>query len=387
MTLIIFIIVLGILVLVHEFGHFWAAKKQGIGVEEFGFGFPPRLVGLQRDPATGKRKLIWGAKETGKNEPTVYSLNWIPFGGFVRIKGESGEAANDPDSFVAKSIGRRALVIAMGVIGNIILTAVLLSIGLYVGMPQAIDESISSYARVSDRRIQALTILPSSPAEQAGIKAADELFKINGQEIASGQQFKDFVNQNVNKEITVTIKRQDQPQDIIVTPIVLKETGKGGIGVGLAEVATVSYPAWLALPKGIQMTGYLLKAIVVAFGVLLRDLVLGKPVTMDVAGPVGIAVMTGEAARLGWVYLLQFVALLSANLAVINALPLPALDGGRFLFLLIEKFRGRPVSRKVEVLIHNTGFVLLLLLVVLVTYRDLARYSGPVVQWASKLVQ
>jgi len=387
MTLIIFIIVLGILVFVHESGHFLAAKKQGIGVEEFGFGFPPRLVGLQRDSVTGKRRLVWGAKEIGKNEPTVYSLNWIPFGGFVRIKGESGEAANDPDSFVSKSVGRRALVIAMGVIGNIILTAVLLSIGLYVGMPQAIDDQISSYARVRDHRILALNVLPDSPAEQAGIKAADELFKINGQEVASGQQFKDFVNQNVSKEITVTIKRQGQAQDIAVTPVVLKETGKGGIGVGMAEVATVSYPAWLAVPKGIQMTGYLTKAIVVAFGVLLRDLVLGRPVAMDVAGPVGIAVMTGEAARLGWVYLLQFVALLSANLAVINALPLPALDGGRFLFLLIEKFRGRPVGHKVEAIIHNTGFALLLLLVVLVTYHDLARYSGPVVQWASKLVQ
>lgn len=387
-TLIIFIIVLGILVFVHEFGHFFAAKKKGVGVEEFGFGFPPRVAGFRKkEEGAGGWEIIWGNKSLKEGASTLYSLNWIPLGGFVRIKGESGEKAEEPDSFAGRKISDRALIVSMGVIANVLLTIVLISLGLAVGMPQVISDKISRFAEISDRRIEVLTVLPNSPAERANIKSADAIIAVSGLQPPSSDWLRDFIQQNINQEIELTLRRQGEIIQTGVIPEVLKETGQPGVGIGMAEVGTVRYPWWLALPKGAQATAFFVKVIFQVIGTMFRDLALGKQVAAELTGPVGIAVLTGEAARLGWVYLLQFVAVLSINLAIINILPFPALDGGRLLFLGIEKLRGRPVSRKVELVIHNLGFTLLLFLIVLVTYRDLSRFSGRFAEWLTKMIQ
>lgn len=385
LTIITFVIVLGVLVFVHEFGHFLAAKKQGIGVEEFGFGFPPRIFGVQKKQQGGWQ-IIKGREALEENAPTVYSLNWIPLGGFVKIKGESGEKEREKDSFASRGVGQRVLVIVMGVVFNLLLAVLLISFGYLVGMPQAVDENISKYARVSEKRIEVLAVVPDSPAEKAGIKEGDAIESINGQKDLTVKSFQNLVAENIDKEVNVALRRQNEVKELRLTPIVLKETQKPGLGVGLAQVGVVSYPWWLALPKGAVMTGTLTKAILQAFGALIHDLALSEKIAMEVAGPVGIAVMTGQAVRLGLIYLLQFVAILSINLAIINILPLPALDGGRLLFLLIEKIRRRPVGYKIELVVHNLGFILLLALVVLITYRDLARYWGTIGGWLQKLI-
>lgn len=385
MTVLIFIVVLGILVFVHEFGHFMTAKWRGVGVEEFGFGFPPRLVGLQRQ--NGHWKIIWGKVEAEDKKETVYSLNLIPVGGFVKIKGENGEQSEEKDSFAAHRAWERALIIAMGVIANTLLTIVLISIGFAVGLPQVIDQGISSYAKVSDKHIEILSVLSGSSAEKSGLKIGDTIVAINSQPTATVAAVKELMSQNVNKAVEISIERQGAEVKVEATPEILAETKTAGVGIALAEIGQVRYPLWLALPKGVMMTGSLIKAIFQSFGSMIHDLVLGKKVGVELAGPVGIAVMTGEAARMGWIYLLQFVSLLSINLAIINILPFPALDGGRLLFILLEKIRRRPVSQRLEVIIHNSGFVLLLFLVILVTYHDLARYSGRIGAWLVKLIQ
>jgi regulator of sigma E protease len=153
-------------------------------------------------------------------------------------------------------------------------------------------------------------------------------------------------------------------------------TGKGGVGIALSETGIVRYPWYLAIWQGFKMTFILIWAIITAFYELIKGLIYGHGVSADLAGPVGIATITGEVARMGFVYLMQFTALLSINLAVINFFPFPALDGGRFLFLIIEKIKRAPVKRELENLIHNIGFALLMILVLVVTFRDVAKFSG-----------
>ena len=176
----------------------------------------------------------------------------------------------------------------------------------------------------------------------------------------------------------MAFKFQRASKEIVLelVPEVLPETKKAGIGVSLTKVGIITYPFPYALVKGAEATAFSLKEIIVALFVVVKNLVFGKGLTTDISGPVGVAVMTGEMARMGFAYLIQFVALLSLNLAVINFLPFPALDGGRALFLALEALRRKPVPEKLENLVHNVGFILLLALVILVTYRDIVRWGG-----------
>ncbi|OGL66224.1 hypothetical protein A3B21_02045 [Candidatus Uhrbacteria bacterium RIFCSPLOWO2_01_FULL_47_24] len=367
-TLLIFLLVLSVLVFVHEFGHFITAKKAGIRVDEFGFGFPPRIFGVRKGD-------------------TLYSINALPFGGFVKIKGESGEGAEDHDSFANRGAGVRIGIIAAGVIMNVALAAVLIAGGYMIGFPQPIDNGISKYATIKDRRIEIMGVLPGSPAEVAQIKPTDRVISGNGKEFQSAEEFRSFVTEFLEKPIRLTLERDSARREVEVTPKLLEQTNKPGIGVALSDAAIVKYPFWLAMPKAIVLTGVLLKAIVLSIFELIRDAILGRPVTADLAGPVGIAVLTGQAARQGFIFLLQFVSVLSLNLAILNILPFPALDGGRILFIGIEKILRRPVSRKVEGWIHSIGFALLILLVLFVTYKDLGRYGGRIVEFFKGIVQ
>lgn len=363
-TLLIFLAVLSVLVFVHEFGHFITAKRARLRVDEFGFGFPPRLWGIKRGD-------------------TIYSINALPFGGFVRIKGESGEDSHDQDSFSSRPVWQRLLIIVAGVVMNVLLTVVLLAGGYLIGFPQILEGEISKYASVRGEHIEILSVLPKSPAEKSGLKPGDWI--IGGDEHkyvpARTEEFRAWISERVGALTQIPIAHEGVRRNITVTPEILEKTGKAGIGVTIADVGIVRYPIWLAIPKAVEMTGFLAKTIVVSFGTLIRDWFSGQPVTAELAGPVGIAVLTGQAARQGFVFLLQFVAILSLNLAILNILPIPALDGGRALFILLEKFLRRKVTRHVEHLIHQVGFVLLILLVLFVTYRDLGKYGGKILQF------
>lgn len=356
-TAIIFIIVLGILVLVHEAGHFYVAKKAGMKVEEFGFGFPPRLFGIKRGE-------------------TVYSINWIPFGGFVKIYGENGEGEDNPQSFASKPAGQRAKVIVAGVLMNLFLAAVLLGLGNFLGLRIGLigDEDFAS----RDIKIQIIQVSRNSPAEAAGLKALDEIKRLQkGADIIEPENVElvqNFVKKYGGEEVLLTIRRNSGEIDLKLTPRKDPPPGQGAIGINLAKTGVVSYPWYEAIWRGIRDTGIMAANITVALGTFFKNLFIDSKLIGDVSGPIGIAVLTGQAAGLGFNYLLQFVALLSINLAVLNIIPFPALDGGRLLFIGIEKLKGSPVPKKVEGFVNAAGFAFLIALMIWITVKDITKF-------------
>lgn len=359
-TLLLFIIVLSLLVFVHELGHFVMAKRMGMKVEEFGFGFPPRLWGVKRGE-------------------TMYSINWIPLGGFVKIKGESGEQAQDQDSFASKPAWKRFVVLIAGVAMNLVLAAVLFSIGYMSGLPSIIDESLPSSARIESQEITVMQVVEGSPAAEAGVVSGDVIASLDGQVLSSDVEARDYFAANAADGVDVLVQKSDESYvTYSLTSEYLESVDTTGVGIAFVSTGLVSYPFFQAIGQGIYTTYQFTVEILKAFGGLIADLVIRQEVAVDLSGPVGIAVMTGQVAAMGLIYLLQFTAVLSINLAIINVLPFPALDGGRILFLLIEKLRGRAVDQKVEVAVHNLGFMLLMVLVVLVTYKDFVTFGDQI---------
>ena len=357
MTALIFIIVLSILVFVHEFGHFWVAKKKGLKVEEFGFGFPPRLFGI-------------------KKGETVYSINLIPFGGFVKIFGEDGGEKDNPRSFSSRPPGARSLIAVAGVTMNFLLAMVLLIVGNFSGLRIGVDEKFPGTAK--DLKIQIIQVAPDSPASVGGIKALDEVLELSFQQEkiipAKVEDIQKFVKKHLGKEIGIKIKRNNEELSFRILARRDPPAGQGSLGVSLAKTGLVSYPWHQAILNGIKDSFLLFANTIYAFGLFFKSFFVQGRVLGDVAGPIGIAVLTGQAASLGLSYLIQFVALLSVNLAVLNLMPFPALDGGRILLYGIEKVRGTPLSKKTEGFINAAGFIFLLALMFYVTVKDVIKF-------------
>lgn len=372
LTIISFIVVLSVLVFAHELGHFLTAVKFGVRAHEFGFGLPPRFWGIYKSKS-GKWKQVRGGKEVDDADGTIYSINWLPIGGFVRIEGEDGADTGKKDNINSKPIWQRAIVMSAGVTMNVILAAVLLSVGFMIGMPQSIDD-IDSQAIVKDKNVQIVQVMEDSPAERSGLKMADIILSINNVEIFSDSELQDITGGNAGQELTYKIRRGDEDMEMKITPRENKEQ-RGEIGVAIMNTGIVQYPWYLAIFNGFKTAFVMVWLIIQAFYQLFKDLFMGQGVPSDISGPVGIAVMTGQFAKMGLAYLIQFTAVLSVNLAVINFLPLPALDGGRIIFLIVEKIKGSPVKREVEAIIHNTGFLLLMLLILVVTVRDVSKLA------------
>lgn len=344
---------------VHELGHFVAAKKMGVRVDEFGLGFPPKLIGIRKGE-------------------TLYSLNLLPLGGFVRIKGETGEDKDDPDSFSHKKIWQRSIILFSGVAMNFVTAIILVAIGFMIGLPLPLDDAESfAKAKISDPRIQVVSILKDSPAEQADLAVGDVILKINDQSFAELEQLQGFLEEREGA-VSVVVKRGQEELARTIETKRLAETGKFGLGVGLVKSGIVSFPWHLALWHGLERSVFITKEVVIAFYTLFKNLIVGQQIAVDVSGPVGIAIITGQVTKLGFVYILQFMALLSINLAVINILPFPALDGSRLFFLAVEKIRRKQLDRRVESLIHTFGFSVLILLMVFITYRDVVKYGGDI---------
>lgn len=371
LTIIVFIIILSVLVFVHEFGHFWVARRCGVKPREFGFGFPPRVWGIYKDLG-GSWKQVRGRKEVEDAADTVYSINAVPLGGFVQL-GEDDEATDDPDHFHNKPIWQRALMIMAGVTMNVILAAVLISAGLMVGLPQTLGDT-HARATITNRQIQIVEVLPDSPADIADLKIGDIVLSVNGNTFLNSDDLQQYADEHQGVSLNYSVKRGQEELAFEITPVLIEETSKGGIGIGIVETGLVKLPFHLAIIEGIKTTVLLVWTIILAFYNLLKDLILGHGVDAGLAGPVGIAALTGQVTRMGLVYIIQFAAILSVNLAIINAFPFPALDGGRFIFLIIEKIKGKPVKKEVEAIIHNIGFAILMFLVLLVTFRDVAKF-------------
>jgi regulator of sigma E protease len=369
-TILIFLLVLSVLVFVHEYGHFFAARRLGVKAEEFGFGFPPRIFGVYKNKK-GKWSFVWGKKKVEDSSDTIYSINSIPLGGFVKIKGQDGQEKGEKDSFASKKPWKRAVILSAGVFMNVVLASVLISVGLMMGFPQAVDkENLPKSAVLSDEKVQVSYVAPDSPAKEAGLQISDVIISVDKNEIKTDDDVSIFINQAEGSSVNITVNRFGEPLDLEITPNFNEDLSRFVIGVGVSQTAIVKFPWYTAIWEGIKMTFFLLWAILYAFYEIIKNLIIGMPVDAEVAGPVGIAELTGQMARMGFIYLIQFTALLSLNLAIINLLPIPALDGGRLLFLLFEKIKGRPIKQEVEAVFHNIGFLLLMALIVWVTFKD-----------------
>lgn len=349
-SIVIFVLVLLVLVLAHEWGHFIVARRCGVRVYEFGFGFPPRIVRL------------W------QRAGTEYTLNWIPLGGFVRLKGENGEHSEDTDSFSHQCAWKRLAILFAGVAMNVVV-GYALYVAVFAMGADAPRELAQHGAIISDERVMIGRVLRDSPAVAAGLQSGDVLVAVNNVPGYSAQ-LRQEIRDQAGKPVSLTVLRGEQHITVHATP---RDLGGGAVGVGihLIDVARIRYPLLPALRVAARETVEVSQFIFRSLKQIVRTLAVEGRVEEGVSGPVGIAAVTGQVARAGVVPLLQLMALLSINLAVLNVLPIPALDGGRVLFVVLEKILRRRTALHMERLAHLVGFALLMTLVLFVTYRDI----------------
>ena len=355
LTIFVFILILGVLIFAHEFGHFIYAKRAGVKVQEFGFGFPPRIYGK-------------------KHKGTIYSINAIPLGGFVKIYGEEGEGVGKKDSFTSRSVLQRFKILVAGVFFNILLAIFILSIYFWMGGPTIVSLP-TNYTSPSKVTFETMVWQTDndSPAQKAGLEQGDVLVGINGQKVTDFSVVSDTVKKNPNQTINLEVTRQKEDKNLTI--LIADKNGQGFLGVQAIENYTSAHYPWWKVPYiAVVETAKIIWIILTFLFIYLKNLFVKAEVPKDLAGPVGIFILTREAVKLGIAEILRFTALLSINLAIINILPLPALDGGRVLFLIIEKVRGKKVTPKVENIVHTIGFAALIVLILLITYQDVLKF-------------
>lgn len=383
-TVLVFLLILSVLVIIHEAGHFFVAKKFGIKVEEFGFGFPPRLF----------------AKKIGE---TIYSINWLPIGGFVKLYGEDeagggkiriskSEIRKDRDrAFFAKSAWQRAIVIVAGVIMNAVLAGIIfyafLGIsGFKTELPLLSDYKFFGVNQTNITEVVISAVAKNSPAEKEGLKSMTKVIAVNGQKIADSNSFIKIVNLNKGKEIEI-IWSSLQTQDIRKTKIIPRlnpPKNEGALGVGLFSLSTAVLNYKTPIQKVFSGVVHPVNLMVYNLNVVgkLVQVSLEKkttePLTQGVSGPVGIASITGSILEIQNLKekilgLLNLAGILSISLAFFNVLPIPALDGGRLFFILIEAVTGKKVPQRFESMTHTAGMIVLLGLMALITFKDIAK--------------
>jgi len=335
------------LVIIHEFGHFILAKKFGARVEEFGIGYPPRLFG----------------KKFGE---TIYSINLLQFGAFVKIYGEEG-GVEDYRSFIGKPMWQRISIVLGGVVSFWLVSAVLLAIvaGGW-GLPTAVSDTDNH--NLIDPRIQITQVAFDSPAKYADFRIGDII--VDFDKISDVQ---DFISANEGQELVLTIKRG---QDIFtkkVVPRTVYPEGEGSVGVALARVALKPY-SWIEAPvQGVIVSAKITSNIVAGWALALKSVLgmveLPSGVKMEMMGPLGILDLLGQYSKMGINYFLFLISLISIALALANILPIPALDGGKLIFLFIESIRGKPINYKLEQKITAAFFILLILLMIFITIK------------------
>ncbi|MFC2072175.1 RIP metalloprotease [Chloroflexota bacterium] len=340
-----FLIVIVVLILAHELGHFITAKASGVKVEEFGLGFPPRLLSVKRGE-------------------TLYSLNAIPLGGFVKMAGE--EDPEVPGSLASKGTGTRLLVLSAGSLMNFLLPLLLFSIAFMIPHDLATEPVIAK------------DVAPHSPAARAGIRPGDTLLSVNEKPLNNNGDLHRYIQLYLGTEITILVQHNDSTTESVqVIPRWKPPLEEGATGIELdleaswsnRNVVSQHYPFWKAIPLG---AGACIETFVLFKNSIVSMIIGTAPV--ELAGPVGIAQLTGEVAKAGISPLLEFAAFLSINLAIINIFPLPALDGGRIVFVLLEWVRrGKRIAPKAEGLVHLIGFAMIMVFVLAITYQDIMR--------------
>lgn len=363
MSLLIFIAILVALIWVHELGHFAAAKFFGIRVDEFSIGFPPRLL-----------KVRYGE--------TLYSFNLLLVGGYVKIYGEDAQqGAHDPRSMAHKPRPVQAAVIVAGIVMNLLFGWLILSAGYVAGMPVEVTEQ--NAARVSNPTVAIINVAPDSPANRAGLLPNDKLERLTaGNDTleptigSHGQAVQEFITAHQDQEITFTLDRQGEEVVVAMTPEAGLVEGRKVVGISMADTGVLKLPVHEALVEGastaVNMTVLTAQGLVKFFS----NLFMGTANFSDVAGPVGIAGVGSQAVQSGYATTIIITALISINLALMNLLPIPGLDGGRLLIIGIESVIRRPVSPRLTMGLTLAGFALIITLMVLVTYHDIAKLVG-----------
>lgn len=366
LAIIIFILILGFLIFIHEFGHFISAKKMGVRVEEFGIGFPPA---------------IW-KKKRGE---TVYSINIIPLGGFVKLYGEEGEEhLKDPRSFVSKSPFKKAIMILSGTMMNFLLALIIFYFLLIAGgfksqLPLIFDYKFPFGTQQNFSVI--LAVAKDSPAQKAGLEAEDIILKGNGEEFKNSSQFIEFINQNKGKEVILTLReaRTEKIEEIKVVPRVEPPKNEGALGVALGDVAEIRYEKpWEKITSGFLHSFNLSHLTFVGLGYYIKTSFVQKdvePLATSVVGPVGILAITKITLQQGFNQVILFLALISLALVLINVLPIPPLDGGILVFVILEAITGKKIPSKIEKRIQQTGFILFIILFVLISFKDLIQFK------------
>ena len=361
-TIIAFIVIFSILILVHEWGHFTAARQAGIHVEEFGIGLPPKIKTLYKD-----------------RKGTEYTLNWIPFGGFVRLLGEDSadpKLLKDHRSYASKSIWKRTTVVLAGVLMNFVLAWLLIAIGFTVGMKpflatqEDVDKAVASGIVETKSVYLVHDIDPSMPLARTELKKGDMIVAVNGMSVSEEMVISEvLVPEAMN---TVAFLHGEKEMAIQVPANTERKLGMTiSLENFIVKVNEVRYPFYLAPVKAVWEVGRLSVLTVKMLGQVVSTLVTKLTVPEGVAGPVGIAKMTHTFAKQGFMALVQFTAMLSISLGVINVMPFPALDGGRLLFLLFELGLRRRLSARWETVAHSVGYALLMLLILAVTWHDI----------------
>jgi len=361
MSVVLFLAILAVLVFVHELGHFIFAKLFGIRVDEFAIGFPPKIWSMRRGE-------------------TLYSINLIPFGGFVKIFGEnpneeSLSGAGSTRSFIRKPRPIQALVLIAGIAFNILFAWILISASFMTGVP--VSKDYAPNIPLSNAFIAVTDILPDSPAFDAGFEPGDKITRVNSaSEIfsdVSAEALRSFIARHGEEELIFSVSRGDHEIKIEARPKAGIIDGKNAIGFALGEAGILKLSFGKAFLEGARMT-YIV-TLDTAHGIysFLKEALFGRADLSSVTGPVGIAGMVGAAREFGFAYLLNFTAFISINLAVINLIPFPALDGGRLFIVIIEAVIRRPLNYKYVNIANAIGFGLLILLMILVSYQDIAK--------------
>lgn len=343
LTIVVGVVVLSVLIIIHELGHFLAAKATGIPVEEFGIGFPPRLYGKK-----------WRS--------TLYSINWIPFGGFNKIAGEIDPEV--PRGLASRGYGVRLFVLSGGIIMNLLLPFVLMSVAYMV--PH----------NVVDGKVQVTGVDAGSPAEMVGIKAGDTIVSADDSPVKNASDLAREVQLHLGAVMDITVAHADNTTETFkLVPRWKPPASEGAIGIAYevanATIVSESLPFWQAIPTGVRDSVETL--------VLYKNGIVGMiigTVPFVPAGPVGIVQVTGEVAHSGVSPVLELTAFISIAIAITQIIPFPALDGGRIIFVIIEwARRGKRISPRTEGIVHTIGFIVLLALLVLVTYQDIFRWA------------
>ena len=352
MSIIIFLVILSILILVHEFGHFIAAKKNNVMVEEFGIGYPPRIFSFK------------------KNEK-VYSINLLHFGGFVKVYGEEYHEEEKKKikysnrAFINKKPWQKTLIILAGVVGNIMLAWVLFTYlstqGVYINTNKVKIENIQK----------------NSPAAYAGLSKGDIIkevrIKSKAYKINSPEKLISLTKKLAGEKISIMVERKNVNITLSITARKNPPKNEGPLGVVISSSELKKYSLFEAPYMGFVQTISYLKAIFLGFMDLFKDLFMFKKPSIEIAGPIGIAKYTNQAFQYGLNSLIEFTALLSLNLAVLNVIPFPALDGGRFAFVLYEWVSKRRINQNIEKTVNGLGMIILLTLLAVITISDILK--------------